>query len=75
MVRVWDDSKRQAVTRFLAMPVCNISTAEALFNAIEHELESNNIPWETVIGYASDTASVMVGVHNSVLSRLKPTQA
>ena len=44
MVRVWDDSKRQAVKRFLAMTVCNISTAEALFNAIEHELEYNNIP-------------------------------
>ena len=65
MVRLWDDFKQKAVTRFLAMPVCNISTAEALFNAIENELESHNIPWENVVGYASDNASVMVGVRNS----------
>ena len=56
------------------MPVCNISTTEALFNAIENELESHNIPWENVVGYASDTASVMVGVRNSVLSRIKQKQ-
>ena len=74
MVRVWDDSKRQAMARFLAMPVCNVSTGEALFNAIEHELESHDIPWKNVIGYASDTASVMVGVRNSVLSRIKQKQ-
>ena len=53
------------------MRVCNISTAEALFNAIENELESHNIPWENVVG---DTASVMVGVRNSVLSRIKQKQ-
>ena len=74
MVRVWDDSRRQAVTRFLAMPVCNVSTAEALFNAIESELESYDIPWKNLIGYASDTANVMVGVRNSVLSRIKLKQ-
>ena len=74
MVRVWDDSKRQAVTRFLAMPVCNVSTAEALFNAVEYELESHDIAWNNVIGYASDTASVMVGRRNSVLSRIKEKQ-
>ena len=31
-------------------------------------------PWSNVIGYASDTASVMVGVRNSVLSRLRSKQ-
>ena len=71
MVRIWDNAKRQAVTRFLAMLVCNDSTAEALFNAVSVELESRDIPWENLIGYASDTASVMVGVRNSVLSRIK----
>jgi hypothetical protein len=74
MVRVWEESRRQAVTRFLAMPVCNVSTAEALFNALKGELESNDIPWKNVIGYVSDTASVMVGVRNSVLSRIKLKQ-
>ena len=67
MVRYWD---QEPVTRFLCMPVCNIATAESLFTAIEREFDSCKIPWRNMIGYASDTASVMVGRNNSVLSRL-----
>ena len=32
---------------------------------------SRNIPWGNCIGFASDNASVMVGQHNSVLSRVR----
>ena len=32
MVRFWHDAARQPITHFLAMPVCNIATAEVLFN-------------------------------------------
>lgn len=74
MVRFWSDTARQPVTRFLAMPVCNTSTAEALFDALEKELAARAIPWSNLVGYASDTASVMVGVHNSVLSRVRSKQ-
>ena len=74
MVRFWHEAARQPVMRFLAMPVCNIATAEVLFNALAQELESRNIPWSNVIGYASDTASIMVGVRNSVLSRPRSKQ-
>ena len=52
------------------MPVCNIGTAQSLFTAIEQEFDSRKIPWNYMIGYASDTASVMVGKNNSVLSQL-----
>ena len=74
LVRYWDQSQRQAVTRFLAVPVCNIATAEALFEALSNEIESRGIPWSNVIGYGSDSASVMVGAHNSVLSRVRTKQ-
>ena len=74
MVRYWDQAQRQAVTRFLALPVCNVATAEALFQCLAHEIESRSIPWSNVVGYASDTASVMVGVHTSVLSRIRCKQ-
>ena len=70
MVRYWDEVAQHPVTRFLCMPVCNVAMAQSLFTAIEQEFESRNIPWSNMIGYASDTASVMVGKHNSVLSRL-----
>ena len=53
------------------MPVCNIATAEALFRLLSEELESRNLPWSNVIGYASDMCNVMVGSRNSVLSRLR----
>lgn len=71
MVRYWDDAFEQAVTRFLAMPICNIATGETLFNAIDAELRTHDIPWGNVVGFCSDSASVMVGKRNSVLSRVK----
>ena len=70
MVRYWDEASGAAVTRLLAMPVCNIATAETLFNALEEEIVKRAIPWRNVVGFASDSASVMVGKRNSVLSRL-----
>lgn len=74
MVRLWSDTAHQPVSRFLAMPVCNISTAEALFGAVEKELGTCGIPWSNLVRYASDTATVTVGAHNSVLSRVRNEQ-
>ena len=71
MVRYWDESERCSITKFLAMPVCNVATGENMFNALSMEMYSRNIPWSNVIGYASDTASVMVGKNSSVLRRIK----
>ena len=56
------------------MLVCNVATAQTLFDVLAHELESHNVPWTNIIGFASDTASVMVGKRNSVLSRLLEKQ-
>lgn len=47
---------------------------QSLFSALAHELESRDIPWKNVVGYASDTANVMVGKRNSVLSRILKKQ-
>ena len=66
--------KCRAVTRFLHMPVCNIVTAVKLFEAICTCLEKIKLPWENVVGFASDSASVMVGSRNSVLSRVRVKQ-
>ena len=74
IVRFWNECLGKTVTRFLAMPVCNIATAQSLFGALDTELMSRSIPWENVVGFASDSASVMVGQRNSVLSRVKKKQ-
>ena len=70
LVRYWDTVLGQAVTRFLGMPVCNIATAENLFEALDTTMEDHGLPWNNVVGFAFDSASVMVGKRNSVLSRV-----
>ena len=59
---------------FLDCPVCNIATGEILFQVLSKVLEDRAIPWENVIGFGSDSASVMVGSRNSVLSRVLQQQ-
>ena len=71
LVRLWDDRRREVVVRFLDIPVCNIATGETLFQALATALESRAILWENYIGFASDSASVMVGRRNSVLNRIR----
>ena len=41
-----------------------------MFDALEKELSDRSIPCKNAVGFASDSASVMVGVRNSVLSRV-----
>ena len=74
LVRLWDDQLCKPVTRFLDMPVCNIGTAEKLFEAIDTALNVRNIPWYIVVGFESDTTNVMIGKHNSILYRIKQRQ-
>ena len=50
--------------------MCNIATGETLFEALADVLQKCDIPWKNVVGFASDSASVMVGRRNSVLSRV-----
>ena len=51
------------------MSVYNKATTQVLFDALAHELESNDIPRSNVLGFASDTVIVMVGVCISVLNQ------
>ena len=41
-----------------------------LFEALADVLQKRDIPWKNVVGFVSDSASVMVGRRNSVLSRV-----
>lgn len=70
LLRYWDDKVNHVAIQFLAMPIHNIATAEKTFEAFNKVMEENEIPWKNVVGYASDTANVLVGAHNSVLSRI-----
>lgn len=46
-------------------------SAENLFIALESMLKEKDIPITNIIGMACDNASVMVGSHNSVITRLR----
>ena len=77
MVRYWDDQLGMAVTRFLETRHASLqhyTTGQSLFDALEAELSSRSIPWENAVGFASDSASVMVGIRNFVLSRVRGKQ-
>ena len=54
------------------MPVCNTGTAQALCDAIESEFDSYSIPWSNVVGFVSDTVSVMVGANMSRFREKQP---
>ena len=61
-VRMVDSITFQVVNRFLGMPICNIHTGENLLSVLEATLSQNNIKWDSVKGFSSDTARAMVGV-------------
>uniref|UniRef100_A0A1X7TYQ7 DUF4371 domain-containing protein n=1 Tax=Amphimedon queenslandica TaxID=400682 RepID=A0A1X7TYQ7_AMPQE len=48
--------------------------AETLFNAIESTFRKDAIPFDNLIGFASDGANAMLGRHNSVKTRLLAKQ-
>lgn len=47
------------------------SSAEKLFAAFKQSFNTKQLPLNNIVGFASDNASVMVGKHNSFLTRLK----
>ena len=75
MVRFWHKQLDMVVTQFLDAPIVNIATAETLFRAMSDTMEKIYIKWANVIGFASDSANVMVGRRNSVLSRVMQKQS
>ncbi|XP_013858856.1 uncharacterized protein LOC106514241 [Austrofundulus limnaeus] len=74
LARLYDEATLQVATRFMEMPVCNVGNAENLYEKLSEALRKRGIPWENLIAFNSDNASVMKGRHNSVISRLKTSQ-
>ncbi|XP_050964414.1 uncharacterized protein LOC127164487 [Labeo rohita] len=74
LTRLYDEATLQVATRFLEMPTCNVGNAENLYGKLSEALRKRGIPWDNLIAFNSDNASVMKGRHNSVISRLKTSQ-
>jgi hypothetical protein len=72
VVKYVDDSSK-IVDRLLELVTVDAKKcdAEHLFAAFKDSLNTKKIPLKNIIGLASDNASVMLGKHNSFMTRLK----
>ncbi|XP_071080700.1 uncharacterized protein [Haliotis cracherodii] len=73
LVKCVDDT-REEKSQSSWICLCNLSSAVNLFGAIDKCFEVGGLDWENLIAYCSDNASVMVGLHNSVLSEIRERQ-
>uniref|UniRef100_H2ZYZ5 HAT C-terminal dimerisation domain-containing protein n=1 Tax=Latimeria chalumnae TaxID=7897 RepID=H2ZYZ5_LATCH len=71
MIRYFHQILKVVKTDLLSMLTCNTANADNLFSAINSVFVAHHIPWENVISFSSDSASVMIGKNNSVLSWIK----
>lgn len=68
------NDEEMAVEWFLDLKECDIGTAASIFEKMSESFQEHCIPWENITGFASDYASLMKGVNNSVLTELKEKQ-
>ena len=71
MVKYFDEVRERAVTGFLDMPICNIGTAQSIFDQLDATFEAKGIPWKNVVAFISDNCNTMVGKRNSVVTKIK----
>ena len=72
VVRFYCDKEMRMRSKFFKLVDVLVANAETLYNVTINKLENSSIPIENIIGYAADTANVMFGQHNSVItSRLR----
>ena len=74
LIRYFDESTLQVTTGFLGLQDVAQANAANLFECLDFQLREDGLTYEKLIGWNSDGASVMLGVRNSVVSRLKEKQ-
>ena len=53
------------------MPICNIGTAQSMFDQLDATFEAKGIPWKNVMAFIGNTYNTMVGKTNSVVTKIK----
>ena len=71
LVRYFSDKQLAVTTELLGLVPLIESNAEAIFQAFRNKLTDSGLNVENCLGFAYDGASVMVGSHNSVWTRLQ----
>ncbi|XP_064082008.1 uncharacterized protein LOC135198395 [Macrobrachium nipponense] len=73
VVRYFSRAEMRIVTEFLGLFTVSEVTGEALFSTINRAVQNVGLQLSDCVGFGSDGASVMVGAHNSVWTRIKAT--
>ena len=64
VVKYFVDVRERAVTGFLDMPICNIGTAQSIFDHLDATFEAKGSPWKNVVAFISDNCNTMVAKRN-----------
>ena len=70
-VRVFNSDLGLVTSQFLDMTLCSTGTAAAYFDKVEEVFVFKSIPWCNCVAFSVDSASVNVGRHNSIKTRLE----
>ena len=74
LIRYYDESSLKVKTGFLGLLDVVQANAANLFECLDFQLKEDGLTYEKLIGWNSDGASVMLGIRNSVVSRLRAKQ-
>ncbi|KAK4320307.1 hypothetical protein Pmani_008813 [Petrolisthes manimaculis] len=67
------NANNEPTTRFYSLIPVEEGHATGLFASLEGTLKKDELPWDKVVGYASDGENLMQGANNSLLTRIKET--
>ncbi|KAK3873345.1 hypothetical protein Pcinc_021633 [Petrolisthes cinctipes] len=71
VVRYFSEKKQCIITQYLGLMRIEDASANGIYTAIKDFFKAKGIQEDNCIGFASDGASVMVGKHNSLYSKLR----
>lgn len=72
-IKIFDVSRERVESRFLDMCTTTgtaAGTAETIFSKMDQVLSACEVPWTNCVGFGVDNASVNIGKHNSIKSRV-----
>ena len=71
LVRYYDCDVQKTIDKYLTLLEVNDCTAKGIFDSLVHYFQQQKIPFENLVGFASDNASVMMGKKGGVQFLLK----